>query len=94
MKALAELKSRLRDVAAGFKCPEQYTLSSSTYYISCSSSSGLIFTELEQQLVNQSNYTQAIEQFSIKLFEQVSIVYSIIVYAQTFAHLSLNNLVN
>ena len=79
MKVSTELKSQLRDIAAGFKCPEQYTLCSSTYSISCDSSSGLIFTELEQQLVNQSNYAEAVEQFSISLFEQVSIAYSILV---------------
>ena len=79
MKALTELKSQLTDIAARFKYPEQYTLCSSTYCISCDSSSGLIFTELEQQIINQTNYAQAVERFSIKLFEQVSIAYSIIV---------------
>ena len=79
MKVLTELKSQLRDIAAGFKCPEQYTLCSSTYSISCNSSSGLMFTELEQQLVKQTNYAQAVEQFNITLLEQVSIAYSIIV---------------
>ena len=76
MKVLTELKSQLRDIAAGFKCPEQYSLCSSTYLISCDSSSGLMF---EQQLVNQSNYAQAVEKFNITLFEHVSIAYSIIV---------------
>ena len=77
MKPLSELKTLLKDVAASMADSggsKQLPLCTTSYQMSCNSSSGLIWNEMtEEQALHHSSYLQAseIDGLHAELFTQV-----------------------